>query len=233
MADSDPKESFLTKMVPIEPSDHFPFRCRQCGECCRQVKASVPLESLDAFRLTRYLKGRDKRIQYIDDVLAYYADPVLLHESGYTVFMLKTVGPDDACIFLKDNRCTIHEANPKACRTYPISVGPNGHGGYEHYLSMEQPQHYHGPMMSVKKWVQKRCSNQDREFWEIDVGSAREVAQLLLQVPEDQKAQAIFLFLYYRYLAFNLEQSFLPQFRSNNLRMLEQLRAMAKAPRNE
>ena len=88
-------------------------------------------------------------------------------------------------------------------------------------------------MMSVKKWVQKRCSNQDREFWEIDVGSAREVAQLLLQVPEDQKAQAIFLFLYYRYLAFNLEQAFPPQFRSNNLRMLEQLRAMAKAPKNE
>ncbi|MFR1480858.1 MAG: YkgJ family cysteine cluster protein [Hydrogeniiclostridium mannosilyticum] len=40
-----------------------------------------------------------------------------------TVFMLKTVGADDACIFLKDNRCTIHSVHPRACRTYPIAVG--------------------------------------------------------------------------------------------------------------
>lgn len=218
------------KMVPVKPSDHFPFRCRQCGECCRHVKESVPLESLDAFRLTKHLRTRDERIKCIDDVLALYTDPVLLHESGYTVFMLKTVRPDDACIFLKDNRCAIHDVNPRACRTYPISVGPDGHGGYEHYLSMEQPQHYHGPLMSVKKWVQKRCSSQDREFWEMDVGSAREIAQLLMKIPESQKARAIFLFLMYRYTEYNLDQAFLPQFRSNNERLMEILRSMAEEP---
>lgn len=77
----------------------------------------------------------------IDDVLAAYAEPVLLHESGYLVFMLKTVGEDDACIFLKENKCTIHSVNPRACRTYPISVGPDAKGGYEQFISMEQPHH--------------------------------------------------------------------------------------------
>lgn len=138
------------KMVPVAASDHFPFQCRRCGACCHHVSQSVPLEALDAFRLARYLRDRGEPINCIDDVLEKYTEPVLLHKSGYTVFMLRVVGPEDACIFLKDNCCTIHEVNPRACRTYPISVGPDGHGGCEQYLSMEQPQHFHGPQISVK-----------------------------------------------------------------------------------
>ena len=149
-------KEFMAKMVPVEPKEHFPFHCQQCGACCRHVKESVPLESLDAFRLAKYLRDRGEAIQCMDDVLAKYAVPVLLHESGYMVFMLGTVGPDDACIFLRDDKCTIHAAKPKACRTYPVSVGPAERGGYEAYLSMEQPHHFNGTQQSVKKWDQKR-----------------------------------------------------------------------------
>lgn len=221
-------KEFLMKMVPVAASDRFPFQCRRCGACCRHVRQSVPLETLDAFRLATYLRDRGEPINCIDDVLARYTEPVLLHESGYTVFMLKVVGPEDACVFLQDNRCTIHEVNPRACRTYPISVGPDGHGGYEQYLSMELPQHFHGPQMSVKKWVQKRCSSQDREFWELDVGSARELAQLLERIPQERKARAMFLFLLYRYSDFNLDKAFIPQFRNNTEKLLEALRAIAE-----
>ncbi len=221
-------KEFLMKMVPVAASGRFPFQCRRCGACCRHVRQSVPLETLDAFRLAKYLRDRGEPINCIDDVLARYTEPVLLHESGYTVFMLKVVGPEDACVFLQDNRCTIHEVNPRACRTYPISVGPDGHGGYEQYLSMEQPQHFQGPQMSVKKWVQKRCSSQDREFWEIDVGSARELAQLLERIPQERKAQAMLLFLLYRYSDFDLNKAFIPQFRNNTEKLLEALRTIAE-----
>lgn len=154
-------KEFMTKMVPVNLSDRFPFKCRMCGACCRHVRESVPQESLDAFRLAKYLRDKGENVSCVEDVLATYAEPVLLSENGYTVFMLKTVGADDACIFLKDNRCTIHSVHPRACRTYPIAVGPYELGGYEQYLSMEQPHHYSGPQMSVKKWIQKRCSKQD------------------------------------------------------------------------
>ena len=56
------------------------------------------MESLDAFRLAKYLRDRGETVQCMDDVLAKYSIPILLHESGYMVFMLSTVGPDDACI---------------------------------------------------------------------------------------------------------------------------------------
>lgn len=222
-------KEFLLKMVPIQSSEHFPFRCRMCGACCRHVKESVPMESMDAFRLARFLRDRGENIHSMDEVLELYADPVLLHESGYIIFMLKTVGPEDACIFLKDNRCTIHEANPRACRTYPISVGPDGHGGHEQYLSMEQLHHFDGPQMSVKKWVRKRCSQEDFEFWETDVGSAREITMLLEKIPQNKMKQALMLFLRYKYSDFDLDQPFIRQFKSNNGRLLHALRNLAEA----
>lgn len=217
-------KEFLMKMAPINPKEHFPFQCRKCGACCRHVKESVPLESLDAFRLAKYLQDRGEPIQCMDDVLARYAVPVLLHESGYMVFMLRTVGTDDACIFLKDNKCTIHAAKPRACRTYPISVGPSKSGGYEAYLSMEQPHHFKGSQQSVKKWIQKRCSQQDYDFWETDIGSVQEIARLLGKLSLEQKKKALLQFLRYKYSDFDLDKSFTEQFRSNNQKLLEALR---------
>lgn len=220
-------KDFLMKMIPVETSDHFPFQCRCCGACCRHVRESVPLESLDAFYLAKYLRDQGKPVSCVDDVLVHYAEPVLLHESGYTVFMLKTMGTEDSCVFLQDNRCMVHEVKPRACRTYPLSVGPDGHGGYEQYLSMEQTHHFEGPQRSVKKWIQKYCTGEDRAFWELDVGSARELAQLLEKVPQCEKARAIMLFLMYRYSDFDLDQPFLPQFERNHQKLLKALCALA------
>ena len=221
-------KEFLMKMVPVSPKEHFAFECSLCGACCRHVKESVPLEGLDAFRLARYLRDKGEPIQCMDDVLAKYAIPVLLHESGYMVFMLSTVGSDDACIFLKDNKCTIHAAKPRACRTYPISVGPAMTGGYEAYLSMEQPHHFKGPQQSVKKWIQKRCSQQDYDFWETDVGSVQEIARLLEKLPLERKKGALLHFLRYKYSDFDLDKSFTEQFRSNNQKLLEVLRGLVQ-----
>lgn len=194
------------------------------------------MESLDAFRLAKYLRDRGESVQCMDDVLAKYSIPILLHESGYMVFMLSTVGPDDACIFLKENKCTIHAAKPRACRTYPISVGPAKTGGYEAYLSMEQIHHFKGPHQSVKKWIQKRCSQQDYDFWETDVGSAQEIARLLEQLPLERKKGALSQFLRYKYSDFDLDKYFTEQFRSNNQKLLEVLRNLVQiqndAPEN-
>lgn len=219
-------KEFLLKMVPITPSDRFSFRCRQCGACCRNVRESVPLESLDVFRLAKYFRDNGSEIKSMDDVLAKYTEPVLLHESGYMVFMLKTGGTDDACIFLKDNKCTIHEVKPRACRTYPISVGPDGKGGYEQFISMEQPHHYSGPQMSVKKWVQRRCSKQDLAFWDEEYNTVKEIAQLLGNVPDADKARAMMLFIRYKYSEFDLDKSFIEQYKRNNNCLITALRRL-------
>lgn len=225
-------KEFMTKMVPVAPSDRFPFKCRMCGACCRHVRESVPLESLDVFRLAKYLRDKGGNVQSMEDVLAEYTLPVLLSENGYTAFMLKTIGAEDACIFLKNNRCTIHPVKPRACRTYPIAVGPYELGGYEQYLSMEQPHHYLGPQMSVKKWIEKRCTKEDFEFLNADIGSAQEIERLLQKIPEQSRTRAVMLFIFYKYGAFDLDRSFIDQFKQNTERLLLELKKMAAEPDN-
>lgn len=219
-------KEFLSKMASVAPSNKFTFRCRQCGACCRHVKESVPLEPIDAFRLAKYLRDRGENVTCIDDVMVKYAIPVLLHESGFTIFMLQTTGPDDTCIFLNGNHCTIHEVNPKACRTYPVSVGPDGHGSYEYFLSMEQPHHYKGSQTTVKRWIHDRCSQQDWNAWETDFNSVAEIACLLKQIPQDNLKRAMMLFLWYRYSNYDLDKSFIKQFKHNNRELVTALKKL-------
>ena len=220
-------KSFLEKMIPVSPSDRFSFRCKRCGACCRHVKQSVIVETLDAFRLAKYLRDQGDPIEEMDDFLYRYADSVPIHESGYPVFMLKTVGAEDACIFLKDNKCTVHAAKPRACRTYPVETGPDARGGYEHYLSKEQPHHFKGPQTTVKRWLRRYLSDTDRAFVDEDAGSAKEVAMFLDELRELYQKQAMILFLYYRYSAFDLDKAFLPQYLANNRELKKALKTLA------
>ncbi|MCI9224133.1 MAG: YkgJ family cysteine cluster protein [Acutalibacter sp.] len=119
----------LPNTRPVTSSEQVTFHCKRCGACCRHLRESVPLNTLDAYRLAKYLRGRGEQIDCMDDIFSRYTEPVLLHESGFTVFMLKTAGTDDTCIFLKDNRCTIQQAKPTACRLYPFAVEPAPDGG--------------------------------------------------------------------------------------------------------
>ena len=95
-------EDVLKNSVRVTPSDKIRFKCIGCGECCRNVKASVPVDCQDAFYLTKYLRDTGMDIYCIDQFLEQYAEPELLDECGFFVYFLKAVGEDNACIFLKD-----------------------------------------------------------------------------------------------------------------------------------
>ena len=102
----------------VMPDDYFQFNCSRCGGCCRKVKDSIMVESLDLYRLARFLKME------MSDIILQYTDTTFL-AWGFPVFMLKTTPPADACIFLKESRCSVQNAKPRACRLYPLGVGPD------------------------------------------------------------------------------------------------------------
>lgn len=218
------KESL--SMVPLAPDQKFAFQCQRCGACCRHVRESVPLESLDLYRIAKYLKKKGQ-VSGVEDVLQQFAVPVLLDACGYMAFTLKVTGPEDCCIFLKDGKCSIHEVNPRACRTYPIEINP---GGLEPLLCMDYPHHFTGPQRTVCRWVKKYFTKEDQEFLECEVDTVLRIAKLLKQVPEKEKAHALQLFLYYKYTAFELDRLFMKQYRENNGRLLTVLEKMVKKP---
>ncbi len=80
---------------PVSVNDRFQFHCTGCAACCRHIKEGVPLDSLDAYRLTKYLRSQGIGPKCTDDVLMRFGEPVPITDSGYFSYFLKTVGEDD------------------------------------------------------------------------------------------------------------------------------------------
>ena len=92
---------------PVRSKDRVDFHCQMCGQCCRNLENAVMVESLDAYRIARYLREHGQ--PNMDMALFYeqYTSPMLLVE-GYPIMMMNTTGPDHACIFLDNNHCSIY-----------------------------------------------------------------------------------------------------------------------------
>ena len=80
------------------------------------------------FVLSSFSKGKGRQYTDILELYTQFCEPIVLTEEGYSIFVLKTKGPGDACIFLEGNRCTVYGAHPYTCRLYPFTVeyGLNG-----------------------------------------------------------------------------------------------------------
>ncbi len=83
------------------------FKCARCNECCKQ-EGYVYLLPGEADQIAEFLK--------IDpfDFANKYCE--LLDR---TRLVLKKY-PDETCIFLTDQGCSVYPARPKQCREFPI-----------------------------------------------------------------------------------------------------------------
>ena len=132
-------EEIMNEIQPVRPKDQFTFSCRQCGACCRNIEGCVMVESLDAYRLARYLRTKGELIEGIEDFLFRYCDPEPLTEEGFPIYMLKTKAPNGSCIFLMDGRCSVYPARTRTCRIYPLTVGPGERGrDFEYCLCLDR-----------------------------------------------------------------------------------------------
>ena len=69
---------------PVRSKDRVDFHCQMCGQCCRNLENAVMVESLDAYRIARYLREHGQ--PNMDMALFYeqYTSPMLLVE-GYPI----------------------------------------------------------------------------------------------------------------------------------------------------
>lgn len=80
-----------TIVVSVHAKDCVDYQCRRCGQCCRHIKDSLMVESLDAYRLANYLRGCDPNICTIDDVLTRYCEPTCVELNPHYVEVGKKV----------------------------------------------------------------------------------------------------------------------------------------------
>lgn len=130
-------------------------------------------------------------------------------------------------IMLRDDRCTIYSVRPHTCRLYPFTAEPCPE---EHrikwYLCTEQPHHFGLGSVTAREWQRKNMSDEDEAFWFDECRILPELGKLLRSVPENNFQRAEQLIVAYRYLAYDFDQPFLPQYRDNMLflkAMLEKL----------
>jgi Fe-S-cluster containining protein len=209
----------LLKAKLVSPDDTVQFRCTRCGSCCRRVKDGVVLESLDIYRLAKLLRQSINPDYGTDDVILEYAHIAMLAKSLYPIFLLNTTSENDSCVFLKNGRCSVQDAKPRACRLYPFSATPNDNrDGYEYYIVSQKPHHFKGSFVRVGDWIDENFTAEEREFVLLDVKFALEQAQILRELHNagiDQDTVLTQLLLF-KYCLYNLDEPFNPQFQRNN-----------------
>lgn len=228
MVDTGEQPVIKIKAKPVQWNERIAFECQKCGACCRHIKKSVPVDSSDAFRLAQFFQRKETEPVNMEEILCRYADPVLLDKCGYFIYVLKTTGPEDACIFLRENMCTIQEAKPLTCRAYPFFAEPNGSGSFNYYLSMEQTHHFSGRKIKARDWMKRNFSIEDRAFVNENVAVTSEISKLLRRIPDSRKNEAMFFFMKFRYSEYDLDQPFLEQAKHNNELLLAHLRELAQ-----
>jgi Fe-S-cluster containining protein len=205
----------MSDAVTVRPKDWVPFRCRLCGNCCRNLRGNLMPEQIDAYRLARFLWERGE-VEYMEDFYTRYTYPDML-EGFFPVFLINTVDPDDSCVFLKDGRCSVYEARPRVCRLYPFTAFPGQRGKAFHFFQCmdNNSAHFSDGKILVKDWMYQNFSREDREFLTAESDTLIELGRLLKAMSTDGRKENLFQILYYRYYNYDLDQPFMPQYKEN------------------
>lgn len=206
----------------MQPNASFRFACQQCGKCCRNVEKSVMVESLDLFRLAEHFKMDAAEVteRYLEPATVGWGAPILL---------LKTTGPDNACVFLKDNLCGIRLSRPRACRLYPLSVGPDDSPKKFLIFNVSGEQHHFskGRWHRAQEWVDDNFRAVDRAYIKMEYRAIHEFGKIMTRIPRDCEDAVLLRMLHWRYFNFDTAQGFLTQYARNMTMLKRELEKLA------
>lgn len=199
----------------VSLNEQVSFRCQLCGECCRHIADGIMLEPMDVYRLARHLRERGDLIAGTEDMLAQYAHASWLADN-FPIFLLNTVGTQDACVFLRDGRCSVYEARPRVCRLYPFTAAPGVRGrDFLYCLCMEKPHHFADGVVTLRDWLSENFTREARDALKADYAVIPLLGRNIRAMGAEEFQSLLFQFLYYRYFNYELDEPFLPQFLAN------------------
>ena len=218
--------SLFENATPLTNRQPIKFKCTACGACCKNVRDSIVLEPLDAFRIVRE-KMKNGCTDSADDILWEIADLKELSRC-FNVFVLRTVNDSGICGLLENNRCTMYAVRPRTCRLYPFTAEPNPvERRIKWYLCTEQAHHFGSGTVTAREWQRRNMSYEDEDYLYEECRVLPELGEILRAIPDSNLEKAEQLVVVYRYLAYDFRQPFLPQYKENMLflkSMLEKLR---------
>ena len=180
------------------------------------------VESLDLFRIAKHLQMEmaEAAERFTEVGIVAWGAPILL---------MKTTEPGGACVFLKDNRCSIQSVKPRACRLYPLSVGPDDN--LREFLIFKvsaKQHHYTGQQYKAKVWVGANFRKEDREYISTEYLAIHDFGKIMRRIPRDLEKDVQFLMLRWRYFQYETDQGFMRQFLRNMAMLKKELKRLTK-----
>jgi uncharacterized protein len=190
---------------PVEPTrleldDKIKFRCHKDISCWNQCcsKADVSLAPYDIIRMKKNL-GIDS-----SEFLNTYTVPFEIDAHGIPGIKLRTTD-DGACLFMKEEGCSVYEDRPTACRYYPsglLSMRALGKSEDEqHFLMVKEPHckgHDEDRIITIadyrKEQVVEEFDELNRDFYRIIL--KKKSTGPTIGAPSDMSLQLFFMASY-------------------------------------
>lgn len=84
------------------------FQCTGCGACCTGSPGFVWVDEEEI----------EEMAQFLGIEVAHFVERYVRRVEGR--WSLRELMPNYDCVFLKDKKCTLYEARPRQCRTFPF-----------------------------------------------------------------------------------------------------------------
>ncbi len=215
----DDKLEELEKMK-IDLDTTFKFSCNQCGKCCIN-RDDILLTPLDVYCLSKELKMKPA------DMIKEYADVYIGKDSDLPIVCLRPRGSIKRCRFLKDRKCSVHNAKPVVCALFPIGrlfeAGANGKidcMNAEIQYIFTNPNCGTGETHTVREWLDMFNIPVDDIYFRKWGKAFMDISDGVIRVKKkmhDEESLQLFNNLLYliMYVKYDTKQEFMPQFENN------------------
>ncbi len=225
----DPRLQYIAENfenMKLGPDEPFKFSCNQCGKCCIN-REDILLNALDVYRLSKELNMEPI------DMITEYAEVYIGDSSRIPIVRLRPRGSIRRCRFLKDRKCSVHNAKPTVCAMFPVgrciklANTEDGRPDIENMnieFIINEYECGTDETHTVREWFNRFGIPLDDVFFKKWNQTIMETSEIVRnaegKIPEsniDIMRKLIYVMLYLNY---NIEQDFTDQFEKNVKEML-------------
>lgn len=191
--------------------DTFQFRCRACGKCCKH-RVDVLLTPYDLFRIARFF------VRTPQDIVERYCKVIAGTDSHIPIVNIKAVPPDNACPFLRNRKCMVHQDKPLVCASFPLARMADQK---ETFYVLQPGVDCGGKdrTVSVRDWIGSVRNEESDTFavrWFEVMGALTVPLLKKWDTLEAVRRDEIFSIWYHLlYMHYDIKKPFLPQFEDN------------------
>jgi len=139
--------------------------------------------------------------------------------SHLPVVRIVPIPPDNACPFLMNKRCVVHNGKPVVCRVYPLARVFETEGGGATFINSGSSCTHESSPITVRDWIGDVASNECEtagSLWRDIITTLYEsVRPDKLSISDDTRQQIVNVIFTSLYLNYDTNRSFIPQLQSN------------------